>query len=826
MIKRLFLALLLFLVPNLAFAVTPTVTGVSGTVATGQTITITGTNMINEETANRSWTTAQGDFEGSGPSADNFVSSGSYTTAYKLSGSKSFMSPIRSGGGGTCDAPGTPFYADKLYSNAARITNAYMRVYYRYNAQMGGIFNMLGAGGGGYAKSIYFTGGSMTIAEYAGESTWPTQMLLAVSGNNHYFPLPKQIQPDVWYCFELASFGSTQQLWMDGILVGTTHDTPIQNYNEYLTIGFENGCIHQASYTLPAGAAFYSDRFAQGTSRIYPSSVVEIGTSAVYHGGTYIYQEPVFLSDNSIQVKVTLPPGTGPFYLFVTNNKQEHVVTPFNLSGSDNGDVTKPSTTALPASGAYLNTQTISLNATDNVGVASTAYCWGVGCTPSTNYTVPIAIANGTLGYRSTDVNGNVESTQYSAYTITSTVTAPTILSVYPYGTLAYGTSSTVLGATTDKSATCKYGTNLSADYAGLSNAFSTTGGTTHSVTLTGLTGGVNYAYRVICTDGLGNYSAPAQTTFDISTAQTGGIILEEHFDNNSFASRGWYDETNQGTVVAGGFSGNCMQWAWSSAASKPLNGNAMRRQFDPTEEMYLTYYVKFQSTWRGSQQTYHPHTIYLLSDLESEYSGLSLNYLTLYSEFFSSIGSPYNIYAQLASQDSLNVNTSLGTPPNNITATTENRSVNYCNGYKTGQDQGQSRDCYNDGDWYSATTWRDTNVITKDAWHKVTVRFKMNTVTGGVANADGIMQEWIDDVLRIDKSTIVYRTNQHATMKWDKIVLAPYMGAGSPIAQTMWVDELSISTNVTGSDPTPLRYILKLNAIGSGGQIYLAVPN
>jgi hypothetical protein len=78
-----------------------------------------------------------------------------------------------------------------------------------------------------------------------------------------------------------------------------------------------------------------------------------------------------------------------------------------------------------------------------------------------------------------------------------------------------------------------------------------------------------------------------------------------------------------------------------------------------------------------------------------------------------------------------------------------------------------------------------------------------MNTISSGKANADGIINMWIDENPVIERTQIVYRTGQQPTKKWAQIVLAPYIGAGSPKAQSMWWDELTVNTNRPKSAPT-----------------------
>jgi hypothetical protein len=277
--------------------------------------------------------------------------------------------------------------------------------------------------------------------------------------------------------------------------------------------------------------------------------------------------------------------------------------------------------------------------------------------------------------------------------------------------------------------------------------------------------------------------------------------IFSESFEDGSFASRGWYDNTTHGTIVAGGQTGNCLQWAWAQSGTTPTNGGAMRRLFTPTESLFVEFYVKFSSSWQGSQQTYHPHVMMFPSNLDDDYAPLARNYLNTYVEFVSDIGSPYTVRPSMAVQDQLRVNTTYGTPPNNLTSITENRSVAHCN---TPAPTGATGICYPDNPYYSANLWKDASTsVSLNTWHKVQVYFRMNTVVNGIGQYNGIMQQWIDDVQIIDRTDLLYRTGQDATKMWSQFVLAPWIGDGSPIAQTMWLDEITAGYGNPITDPT-----------------------
>jgi hypothetical protein len=74
-----------------------------------------------------------------------------------------------------------------------------------------------------------------------------------------------------------------------------------------------------------------------------------------------------------------------------------------------------------------------------------------------------------------------------------------------PTGTLAAGTTQATLSLTTSETATCRYGPTAGVAYAALPNPFSTTGGTAHSTSVTGMTNGGSYTYFVRCQDSASN---------------------------------------------------------------------------------------------------------------------------------------------------------------------------------------------------------------------------------------------------------------------------------------------------------------------------------
>ncbi|MDB5254487.1 MAG: hypothetical protein JWL80_553, partial [Parcubacteria group bacterium] len=144
--------------------------------------------------------------------------------------------------------------------------------------------------------------------------------------------------------------------------------------------------------------------------------------------------------------------------------------------------------------------------------------CTGVSCTPSTgvgsstagtlSYSDTTLTGNTVYGYAisATDEQGNQSAKSSTVYgTTTSTDILPPVLSNgSPTGTVTTNPLDATLSVTTDENATCKYGTVASTSYASIANTFSTTGGTSHSQNLTGLSAG-SHTYYVRCIDGTSN---------------------------------------------------------------------------------------------------------------------------------------------------------------------------------------------------------------------------------------------------------------------------------------------------------------------------------
>jgi hypothetical protein len=287
------------------------------------------------------------------------------------------------------------------------------------------------------------------------------------------------------------------------------------------------------------------------------------------------------------------------------------------------------------------------------------------------------------------------------------------------------------------------------------------------------------------------------------SGGTTGGgtVLFTENFEDTNFASRGWYDLPSGGITslsstdhIAG--STSSLQLNFLQGGTSPNPKASGRHLFTPTNTVYLRYWVKHSTNWVGSGQTYHPHEFYFMTTEEDQYVSPAWNHLTMYvEENVMSDGA----HAILNSQDAQNID--VNHINQDLTNVTENRAISGCNG---NPDNTSEITCYTDGTyWYNGKTWRSSQAVFVNAagpnykgdWHKVEAYFQLNSIVGGIGQTDGVAQYWVDGVLVIDRHKLMFRTGAHPTMQFNQVLMAPYIGDGSPIAQTLWFDDMVVMT-------------------------------
>lgn len=313
---------------NQLVAATPVISSVSGQIQSGSTLTITGSNLTDENTSHFysfSQPTSYG-FEGTSPSSDGYAfstggsgSTAGYDTTIKLSGAKSAKFHAQ-GYYGPSGYPDQFKAAGNLYFNGTVTTEMWVRQYVRYSLN-GGAWPGMGP------KMTWYEGSGGTPYDLAPEPTggpMPSRWRMWASATYNLANPAGQMENGRWYCIEEHIKGTsprTLEIWVDGTRILNV-DQGFGLNARWADFGMVNGWDTKTS-------AFNLDQWVDNLAvsknqRVYCSSLVEISDSANYETATKRYQAPLYLSNGSIQIKVDLSSlGTGPYYLFVTNNRQE-----------------------------------------------------------------------------------------------------------------------------------------------------------------------------------------------------------------------------------------------------------------------------------------------------------------------------------------------------------------------------------------------------------------------------------------------------------------------------------------------------------------------
>lgn len=283
-------------------------------------------------------------------------------------------------------------------------------------------------------------------------------------------------------------------------------------------------------------------------------------------------------------------------------------------------------------------------------------------------------------------------------------------------------------------------------------------------------------------------------------------VLFTEDFDNapttGTAGSGNWYDdgadEFDIDTVTYYGASGASAKFEWTNGQNGPdLPTDAARRQFTPTNSVYVSYQIKHTSDWDPTEL----HMCFLLTTIDGDTPGLSDTFMTAYIEEHYD-GGAGGSYPQINLQDSKNIDEdSIDANPGEI------RAVAGCNLLFGGNaDFSQGEDCYgvtNDhentlkdrGDDLIFTNAAGANV--KTDWHQVEAYFQVNSVTGSTANPDGKIRYWHDgvEVPNLSRDNVYFRMNPNKTMQWKQFVVRPWIIDGAPGAQGFWMDDLTVAT-------------------------------
>lgn len=243
--------------------------------------------------------------------------------------------------------------------------------------------------------------------------------------------------------------------------------------------------------------------------------------------------------------------------------------------------------------------------------------------------------------------------------------------------------------------------------------------------------------------------------------------LFQENFDDPLLLKRKWYDgdkfaiSETQPHVGKG-----CIEYAWKAKTTNPATSSGIRQLFEPSDKVFLRYYIRLSKGWGWSGRGYHPHLMLFMTTENTQYHGPAGSHLTVYVE-------PVNGKLRLAAQDIQNKDA-----PHGLT-------------------QGPLKGGFN-GQPYDS----EEVLFKDDKWHCVEAMFQLNTLDlkADKPNADGIVRGWFDGELVIDRTNVVLRSTDFPKMKFNQFLLMPYFGPGLlPHEQTLWIDELAVAKSRLG---------------------------
>lgn len=741
---------------------TPIVSTVTaGPITTGQVVDITGTHMMDESQS--SWIAFHQNHPTAGQMQGTSLTGMGYDTSHnadwtadptvKLFGTKSFKNHssgqvIHDGSNAQHGAEFDIFGAAEMGSASATI-DVWYRMYVRFDVGVNGEWpNTFGGGSNDFKlMSKYQANGfwaSLDVPDSIGVPPSGIRLTPTNAPENLHSSGPTILE-NRWYCIELKapvqSNNTVWQIYVDDALV----------YSQDLGQGITWGGSEWYGFFInwySTSAAF--DQFiwcngiaVKNNGRIKPSCVVEIANSSTYASATKRYQAPEFLSDTSSQIKADLTGlGAGPYWLFVTNNLGQ-TSAGYSLSGGG-GDTTPPILTL-----ANAGTPT-------SVGTQGAHF--------DTNE------ANGTFSWASYVDGSTPLNTEVEGHTGTGV-----------YGAGSYGSQAvTVIGQQ-------------------------------NIASITGLPSVTNVDLFGVQRDQSGNLSGAVKVDLLTLAASLPNILLTENFADANFGSRGWFD-TTIGTIDTAVFSpdaGNSsLKISWTAPGTGATNKTPVaprRHTFTATDAVYVSYWQKLGTAavpWQGSGQLYHPHTFQLLTNVDDDWIGPSNTNLSVRLDI--NVFTPrFNI------SDGLRLFTTnpypdvTGVYPNN-SGTPSRLGTSSAHAVMGGNGKQVSSAAYYDnfgGAWENTSDWiAPSPSFLNNTWHHIEAYVVMNTIVGGVPQANGVLKYWVDGVLVISYTNVYLRTAQFSAQKFNKILLVPYIGDGSPIAQDMWIDNLTVMDALPGS--------------------------
>ena len=287
-------------------------------------------------------------------------------------------------------------------------------------------------------------------------------------------------------------------------------------------------------------------------------------------------------------------------------------------------------------------------------------------------------------------------------------------------------------------------------------------------------------------------------TTDGVGSAQSfeGAVLFVEHFDDINFTARGWYDTPGGLTSTTEHAPGSVASFECDFAlgSSACVDGVPGRYAFASTDPLFVSFWIKLSPGFADAAAIAN-----WLSDADAMFAGPFSSHLTIVEDTEASGA------VTMVTTDSLNIDPScIELPDSSIVGCGgnfatypfgENRAVSGCNGAPLDV---TTWNCYLSGTYgngmfriSSATPYSDGN------WHFLEAYFAMSTVSAGIGQHDGVVRFWVDGTPILAYDDVEYRTGAQPALAWGQLALAPFVNNDATVAETLWLDELTIAKGV-----------------------------
>src|SRR5215218_7947502 len=110
-------------------------------------------------------------------------------------------------------------------------------------------------------------------------------------------------------------------------------------------------------------------------------------------------------------------------------------------------------------------------------------------------------------------------------------------------------------------------------------------------------------------------------------------ILFKESFDNADLTKRGWYDGDRFRIAAEAHAGKGCIEYDFPAGATKGQGSQAARHLFEPTDDIYLRFYLRLSKDFAWTGKGFHPHLVHFLTTENHKFTGPAATHLTLYCE-------------------------------------------------------------------------------------------------------------------------------------------------------------------------------------------------